>query len=83
MWFVPDGCQAFFNGEVVVDLIPIPGMTHVRKIEPFVSDVCHYSEPDFECLFYDVTLTPICVTLKYLFENINNFIYTLGHFCRD
>lgn len=41
MWFVPDGCQAVFNGEVVVDLIPIPGMAHVRKIEPFVSDVCH------------------------------------------
>ncbi len=49
MWFVPDGCKAFFNGEVVVDLIPIPGMTHVRKIKPFVSDVCHSSEPDFEC----------------------------------
>ncbi|MCL5123302.1 MAG: hypothetical protein M1511_02155 [Deltaproteobacteria bacterium] len=48
MWFVPDGRKAFFNGEAVVDLIPIPGMAHVRKIEPIVSDVCHSSEPDFK-----------------------------------
>ena len=46
---IPNGCQAFCDGEVVVDLIPVSGMTHVRKIEPFVSDVCHPCEPEFEC----------------------------------
>jgi len=49
IWFVPNGCQTFFNGEVEIDLIPVPGMTHVRKIELFISDVSHSGEPEFEC----------------------------------
>lgn len=49
IWFVPNGCQAFFNGEVEVDLIPLTVMTHVRKIELFISDVCLSCEPEFEC----------------------------------
>ena len=33
----------------MVYLIPVPGMTHVSKVESFVSDVCHSCKPEFEC----------------------------------
>ena len=48
IWIVPDGYQTFFDGEVEVDLIPLTVMTHVRKVEPFVSNVCHSCELEFE-----------------------------------
>ena len=37
MRLVPDGFKTFFNRDVVVYLIPTPCMTHVGKVESFVS----------------------------------------------
>jgi len=79
IWIVPDGYQTFFDGEVQVDLIPLTVMTHVRKVEPFVSDVCHSCEPEFECgrqrmragggvsgTKIEVTPVPLCPNIDYI-----------------
>ncbi len=45
---ISDGCQAFFQGSVKEDLIPLAVVPHIGEIEPVLSLVAHPSKSNLE-----------------------------------